>query len=92
MKIEIDKVARLSRLELSGAEKEEFTRQLTDIIEYVEKIKELDTSSVSPADHITDVKNVFRSDAVGTSLDRDKIENIAPSFENGHFVVPKIIE
>ena len=92
MKIDIEKVSRLSRLELSESEKEEFTRQLTDIIEYVEKIKELDTSAVSPADHITDVKNVFRHDTTGKSLDRDMIEKNAPSFENGHFVVPKIIE
>jgi len=92
MKIDIEKVARLSRLELSEPEKEEFTRQLTDIIEYVEKIKELDTSTVIPADHITDVKNVFRKDAVGPSLKQESIARNAPSFENGHFVVPKIIE
>ncbi len=92
MKIEIEKVASLARLELTEQEKGEYTRQLTDIIEYVEKIKELDTSAIEPADHITDVKNVFRKDLVKKSLDRDAIEKNAPSFENGHFVVPKIIE
>ncbi len=92
MKIEIEKVARLARLELSEEEKTEYTRQLTDIIEYVEKIKELDTASVAPADHITDIKNIFREDRVCTSLNREDIEKNAPSFENGHFVVPKIIE
>ncbi len=86
------KVSKLARLELSQEDKMEFSTQLNDIIEYVEKINELPTDSVSPADHIVDLKNVVREDAVGKSLGFDEIELNAPSFENSHFVVPKIIE
>lgn len=88
----IEKTARLARLELSDEEKTEFTKQLSDILSYVDKINELNTDSVQPPDHIVDLKNVFREDKAGKSMDISKIENIAPAFENGHFVVPKIIE
>lgn len=89
---EIVKVANLARLDLSGEEKAEFSKQLNDIIEYVEKISELDTSDVKPADHIVDLKNVTRADEVKESLQPSDLEKIAPRFENGHIVVPRIIE
>jgi aspartyl-tRNA(Asn)/glutamyl-tRNA(Gln) amidotransferase subunit C len=89
---EIVKVARLARLDLSGAEKAEFSKQLNDIIEYVEKISELDTSEVKPADHIADLNNVTREDLVKESLQSSDLEKIAPRFEKGHIVVPRIIE
>lgn len=89
---EIEKIAKLSRIDLSDDEKSEFSKQLSDIIEYVEKIKELDTSGVDPADNIVDLKNVTRDDVVKESLDIDAIEKIVPSFDRGHIVVPRIIE
>lgn len=88
----IENVAKLARLELSPDEKDEFSRQLNGIIQYVEKINELDTSGVEPADHIVEVSNVFRDDAVQESIDRSELEKIAPDFREGHIVVPKIIE
>ena len=89
---QIIKTAKLARLELSDSEREEYSKQLNDIIEYVEKINELDTSNVKPADHIMEVSNVFRDDIVVRSIDRKGIEQNAPEFTDGFFVVPKIIE
>jgi aspartyl-tRNA(Asn)/glutamyl-tRNA(Gln) amidotransferase subunit C len=71
---------------------DEFSKQLNGIIGYVEKINELDTSGVEPADHIVDIKNVFRKDVVRKSIGRSELEKIAPDFREGHIVVPKIIE
>jgi len=88
----IRRVAELARLELDEGEMELFSRQLSDIIGYVEKINQMDTDSVQPTDHIVDLKNVFRQDAVGRSLAVEEIERIAPRFANNHIVVPKIIE
>lgn len=88
----IEKTARLARLELTTEEKHEFSKQLSDIINYVEKINELDTDSVTAADHIIDLKNIFRKDEAKASIERSEIEKIAPGFENGHIIVPKIIE
>lgn len=89
---DILKVAKLARLELSEQEKDEFSRQLNGIIQYVEKINELDTSSVEASDHIVEVSNVFRKDVVKSSINRNDLEKIAPDFQDGYIVVPKIIE
>jgi aspartyl-tRNA(Asn)/glutamyl-tRNA(Gln) amidotransferase subunit C len=89
---EIVKVANLARLDLADDEKAEFSKQLNDIIEYVEKINELDTSGVKPAGHIVEMKNVTREDRVEKSLEISDIEKIAPAFDKGHIVVPRIIE
>lgn len=88
----IEKVSKLSRLELSEPEKDEFSKQLSDIITYVEKINELNTADVKPADHVVDLGNVFRKDEILKSIDKSEVEKIAPDFENGHFIVPRIIE
>jgi len=89
---EIIKVAKLARLELTPEEKDEFSRQLSGIIEYVEKINELDTSKVDAADHIVGLNNVFRKDVVKDSFKQHDLEKVAPKFEDGYIVVPKIIE
>jgi aspartyl-tRNA(Asn)/glutamyl-tRNA(Gln) amidotransferase subunit C len=86
------RVAELARLELTEEEKTEFANQLSDIISYVEKINELDTESVEPTDHIVELTNVLREDEVRESIDRSELVKIAPRFEEGHFVVPRIIE
>ena len=88
----IHHVCQLARLELSVQEKQEFTRQLEDIIRYVEKINQLDTHNVQPADHIVPLSNVFRDDMAKESLPVAEVEKIAPQFEKSHFVVPRIIE
>ncbi|MDA3811082.1 MAG: Asp-tRNA(Asn)/Glu-tRNA(Gln) amidotransferase subunit GatC [Spirochaetaceae bacterium] len=89
---QLTKVAQLARLELSDEEKEEFSKQLSDVMDYVEKIKSLDTDSVEPTDHIAGLKNIFREDVPKESLDREKLSEIAPEFGKGHFIVPKVIE
>ncbi len=88
----INRVAELSRLELSQEEMEEYSRQLSDIINYVEKIKEMDTDSVEPTDHIVELKNVVREDRVRESLPLKDIAEMAPSFADNHFIVPRIID
>lgn len=88
----INKVCQLARLELSAEEKQEFTKQLEDIIRYVETINKLDTANVEPADHIVPLSNVFREDIAKESLSMEDVANIAPQFEKSHFVVPRIIE
>lgn len=88
----INKVCQLAQLELAAEEKQEFTKQLEDIIRYVETINKLDTANVQPADHIVSLSNVFREDIAKESLSMEDVANIAPQFEKSHFVVPRIIE
>lgn len=89
---EVEQVARLARLELSTEEKERFTHQLNDILTYVEKLKELDTSGVEPTAHAIPLRNVFREDKVRPSLDREAVLANAPAREEVFFKVPQIME
>ena len=88
---EVLHVADLARLTLVPAEIELFTRQLNDILAYVEKLQELDTAGVEPLAHVIPVFNVFREDVVSQGLDRESALDNAPALEEGAFVVPRII-
>ncbi len=84
-------VSKLARLELSEAEVDKFTVQLGDILEYISKLDELDTGNVPPTAHVLEITNVFREDKVNAPR-IDSIEEMAPEFDKGHFLVPKVIE
>lgn len=88
----IEHVANLARLNLTEQEKEKLTIEMANIISYVDKLNELDTSGISPTAHVIPIKNVFREDKVEKSYDRDKMLANAPSHEDGCFKVPKIVE
>ncbi|MEW5692230.1 MAG: Asp-tRNA(Asn)/Glu-tRNA(Gln) amidotransferase subunit GatC [Candidatus Hydrogenedentota bacterium] len=85
-------VANLARLGISNDEEELFTKQLANILEYVQKIKQLETTNIEPTFHTIDVYNITRNDEVKQGIDREKYLNIAPLVKDGQFVVPKIIE
>jgi len=88
---EVEHVARLARLEVSPNEKEDLTRRMNRILQYVEKLNELDTTGVSPTSHAIDLENAFRDDAVEVSLPRDASLENAPESNGAEFVVPRII-
>jgi len=88
---EVEHVARLARLEVSPAEKEELTRQMNRILQYMEKLNELDTAGVPPTSHVIDLRNAFREDLVEDSLPRDASLENAPESNGVEFVVPRII-
>ncbi len=88
---EVLHVAELARLSLSPAEIELFTGQLNEILEYVEKLQELDTTEVAPMAHVVPLRNVFREDQVRECLPRDAVLENAPAREDGNFLVPRII-
>ncbi len=92
MKMDIEKVARLARLELSEEEKVTFGNQLEQILTYMEQLNRLDTSGVEPTSHAIPIHNVFREDEVQPSLPREEVLAIAPDQQDGHFKVPRIIE
>lgn len=92
MKMDIEKVARLARLELSREEKKTFENQLEQILTYMEQLNRLDTTGVEPTSHAIPMVNVFREDEVKPSISREEVMEISPDQENGHFKVPRIIE
>lgn len=89
---QVRKVAKLSRLELSDAEVEEFTGQLSAILDYVEKMNELNTDNVEPLAHCLPISNVFRRDCVKESLGTEKTLANAPQRDGEFFKVPKILD
>ena len=89
---QVRKVAKLARLELTDAEVQEFTGQLSAILEYVEKMNELDTGNVEPLAHCLPVSNVFRKDCVKESLGTEKALANAPQRDGEFFKVPKILD
>jgi aspartyl-tRNA(Asn)/glutamyl-tRNA(Gln) amidotransferase subunit C len=88
---EVEHVARLARLRLSEEEKELFTSQLNAILDYVEKLNELDTSAVEPTFHVVSHRNVMREDEVKGSFPQEVSLENAPDQANECFRVPKII-
>ena len=89
---QVRKVAKLSRLELTEAEVEEFTGQLSAILDYMEKMNELDTENVQPLAHCLPISNVFREDIVKESLGTEKTLSNAPQRDGEFFKVPKILD
>ncbi|MHC4462056.1 MAG: Asp-tRNA(Asn)/Glu-tRNA(Gln) amidotransferase subunit GatC [Planctomycetota bacterium] len=88
----VRKVARLSRLDLTEAEVEEFTCQLSAILDYVAKMNELDTDNIEPLAHCLPISNVFRADSVKESLGTEKALANAPQRDGEFFKVPKILD
>lgn len=88
----VEHVAELARLELSDEEKEEYTQQLGNILDYVNKLDEVDTDNVQPTAHALPLKNVFRDDKVEKSLDREKVVENAPDSMRNYIRTPKIME
>ncbi|HDQ25768.1 MAG TPA: Asp-tRNA(Asn)/Glu-tRNA(Gln) amidotransferase subunit GatC [bacterium] len=90
-KEDVAKIANLSRLEITAEEAEEYSKQLSEVLEHVERLNMLDTENIEPSIYAIDMKNVTRKDEVEPSLDRKKVFDAAPSVENNGFKVPKII-
>ena len=87
---DVEHVAKLARLELTEDEKEKFTKQLGDVLKYVEQMNEVDTTGVVPMAHAFDVVNVMREDIVVYEQTKEELMKNAPDEENGFFKVPKI--
>ncbi|MBN3038049.1 MAG: Asp-tRNA(Asn)/Glu-tRNA(Gln) amidotransferase subunit GatC [Candidatus Omnitrophica bacterium] len=90
--MDIEYVSQLARMELTDKQKSKLSKQLSDILAYIEKLKELDVSTVQPLSHVLPLKNVFRQDKIRPSLPLNKVLNNAPSREGDSFSVPKVIE
>jgi len=88
---EVRHVALLARLELSEAEEQRMTGQINSILEYMDKLNELDTKDVPPTTHAIQLQNVFRPDLVQRSLERTESLANAPGTDGVNFVVPKVI-
>lgn len=88
----IEYVGILAKLELSDEEKEEAKRDMGRMLDYIDKLNELDTEGVEPMSHVFSMNNVFREDAVVNGDGRENILANAPEQKDGAFKVPRTVE
>lgn len=88
----IEYVGILAKLELSEPEKEQAKKDMGEMLDYIDKLNELDTEGVEPMSHIFPVNNVFREDAAVNGDDREQMLKNAPEVKDGSYKVPKTIE
>lgn len=84
-------IAELARLKFADAEIDSYTEQLNEILNYMEKLNELDTENVEPLSHPVEGNNVFREDGVKPSISTEEALKNAPEKDEQFFKVPKII-
>lgn len=88
----VEYVAHLARIELESKELEKLSRQLEDILSFIDNLKRIDTQNILPTSHILPIHNVLRPDTPKESLPSEEVLRIAPLREGNFFVVPKVIE
>ena len=85
-------VARLARLALSDTELERMRVEMSAILDYMDKLRSLDTKGVEPTSHAVPLRNVMREDEPAPSLPLDEMLANAPDRDGDTFRVPRIIE
>ena len=88
----VKKIATLSRIKIEENEVERFSNELSKIINWVEKLNEVDTKNITPITNPSDIKIPFRKDKINDGKIKDKILKNAPEKKAGYFVVPKVVE
>ena len=89
---EVLKIANLARLQIKPDEVEQYAKDLSNIIHLVEQMNAVDTKDIQPMAHPLDAIQRLREDEVKEENQREKFQTIAPSAEQGLYLVPKVIE
>lgn len=86
------KLARLSRLDLSEAEVDEYLKELTAVLQYVEQLQDVDVDGLQPTTQVTGLTNVMREDTVRDyGVSRDDLLRLAPKTDDGQLKVKRMI-
>ncbi|MDE7197936.1 MAG: Asp-tRNA(Asn)/Glu-tRNA(Gln) amidotransferase subunit GatC [Lachnospiraceae bacterium] len=88
----IEYVGILAKLELSDQEKEQAKSDMGRMLDYIDKLGELDTADVEPMSHVFPVQNVFREDVVSNGDDRERLLSNAPQEKDGMFMAPRTFD
>jgi aspartyl-tRNA(Asn)/glutamyl-tRNA(Gln) amidotransferase subunit C len=88
----VDKLASLAKLNFSDDEKDAFIKDFARILEFVDKLKEVDTAGVEPLRYITDEVNVLREDVQQQVITKEEALKNAPVKDSDYFKVPKVIQ
>ena len=88
----IEYVGILSKLELSDEEKEQAKKDMSSMLDYIDKLNELDTTGIEPMSHVFPVQNVFREDVVTNGDESEKTLKNAPGEKDNMFMVPRTFD
>lgn len=88
----VTKIARLSRIAVSDAEKEHIAKEISDIIQWIEQLNEVDTDNAPQMVSVADIRLPWRKDEVNDGDQAAEVVKNAPSTDYDCFVVPKVIE
>lgn len=88
----IDRLSNLSRLHFSESEAEEVAAELGQILSFIEKLKEVDTSNMEPLIHLSNTTNVLRPDEVVMEISHEEALLNAPVADSDYFKVPKVLK
>ena len=86
------KIAKLSRVKLTRVQTDKIVEELSEVLKFVQKLEEVDTSCVSPLNMVNTIEPQKRSDKVEDGNYREKILKNAPNVKEGFFSVPKVVE
>ena len=89
---QVRRIARLARINLTPEELDQFASQLSDVLDYVDQLNELDTDGVEPTTGPLKISNVFRQDQAVRSLSSEQALANAPRTHGDFFAVPKVLE
>jgi aspartyl-tRNA(Asn)/glutamyl-tRNA(Gln) amidotransferase subunit C len=89
---DVEKIAHLARLGINAEDIPEYTRNLSDILAFVEKLNAVDTTGVEPLAHPLEATQRLRADEVREGDERENFQSIAPQTEAGLYLVPQVIE
>ncbi len=88
----VDKIAHLARLEFGNETKQQMINDMNNMLAFVEKLNELDTSNIEPLIYISDEVNIMREDEVIPTITQQEALKNAPQKDSDYFKVPKVIE
>ena len=88
----IQYVAALAKLALSDEEKQQAKKDMAEMLDYIDRLNELDTTGIEPMSHVFPVNNVFREDVVMNGDDSEDMLKNAPAVKDGSYMVPKTVE
>ncbi len=91
-KEDIEKIAHLARLAIDETDIPDYARNLSNILDLVERMSAVDTDAVTPMAHPLDMPQRLRADEVSEGGQRERFQQIAPQVENGLYLVPQVIE
>ena len=88
----LQKIAHLARLNFDAQGAEKMSKDLSQVLDWVDQLQEVDTEGVAPLTNMSSEVNVLRTDEIGAQLTQEEALKNSPQQENGFFTVPKVLE